>query len=302
MEILPNNEKKTGLSLALGFFDGIHSGHKKVIENAVLFAKNNGIKSAVVSFTDHPLCFLSDRKPQYILPLKDKIKKIEEIGVDYLYLLNFDEKFSQMSKGEYFNFLLNMTAPKAITTGFNHYFGKNKEGNTDFLSEICQKNNIKYEKIPPVTINNTIISSSVIRKAIMKADFMTSKSMLEYDFYIKGSVAKGQQVGAKLGFKTININYPENIIKIPFGVYCTICEIEGKTYKSVTNWGIKPTLGDKNAPVIETHILNFNENIYNKPVKITFLTKIRDEKKFGTLDELKIQIQKDAEFCLYYEN
>ena len=301
MEILLSNEKKTGLSLALGFFDGIHAGHKKVIENAVLYAKKNGLKSAVISFTDHPSCFLLNRKPQYILPLKDKITKIEKLGIDYLYLLNFDEKFSQMTKQEYFDFLVKMTKPKAITTGFNHFFGKNKEGNTKYLYEICTKKNIKYEEIPPVKINDNIVSSSSIRKALLNADLKTVKSMLNYDFYIKGTVIKGQNIGEKMNCKTINIIYPENIIKIPFGVYCTLCEVEGKTYKSVTNWGVKPTFGDKNVPVTETHILNFDENIYDKDVKITFLTKIRDEKKFGSPDELKNQIKKDTEFCLYYK-
>ena len=302
MEILFNNEKKIGLSLALGFFDGIHLGHKKVIENAVKYAKENGLKSAVISFSDHPSCFLLNRKPQYILPLKDKIKKIEELGIDYLYLLNFNKEFSQMSKEEYFNFLVKTTSPKAITTGFNHFFGKNKEGNTEFLKEICEKNNIKYEKISPVTINNEPVSSSKIRKALIQADFKTPKSMLGYDFYIKGIIVKGQQIGEKLGFKTININYPENIIKIPYGVYCTLCKINDKLYKSITNWGVKPTFGEGNSPVIETHIFNFNENIYNENAEIIFYEKIRDEKKFDTPDELKAQIKKDVEFCLYYKD
>lgn len=302
MKVLLNKEKHKDLSIALGFFDGIHIGHKKVIENAVRYAKENGLQSAVISFTDHPSCFLLNRKPEYILLLNDKIEKIKELGVDYLYFLKFNEKFSQMKKEEYFDFLIEITSPKAITTGFNHFFGKNKEGDTKFLYEICKKNSIIYDKIPPVKINNNIVSSSVIRKALLAADFKTVKAMLNYDFYIKGIVIKGQNIGKKIGYRTININYPENIIKLPFGVYCTLCEVEEKTYKSVTNWGVKPTFGENNIPIIETHIFDFNADIYDKNVKITFLTKIRNEKKFDTSDELRAQIKKDVEFCLYYKN
>ena len=299
MEVLHNCEKKTNLSLALGFFDGIHKGHKKVIENAVDFAKKNGLKSAVVSFSDHPSCLLLNRKPEYILPLRDKIEIIQKFGVDYLYIINFDLKFSQMTKENYIDFLINMTSPKAVTTGFNHFFGKDKQGNTEFLSDYCNRNNIKYTKIQPVKLNNTVISSSVIRKSIISADLKTVSSMLDYDFYIKGTVIKGSQIGGKLGFKTINIKYPENIIKLPYGVYSTFCEIDGQLYKSITNWGIKPTIKENKYPVTETHIFNFDENLYNRQVKIIFLTKIRDEMKFDTLDELKAQIKRDAEFSIY---
>ena len=300
MEIFLNNEKRKDLSIALGFFDGIHLGHKKVIENAVRYAKNNGLKSAVISFSDHPSCLILKRIPEYILSLTDKINKIRNLGVDYLYLIKFDENFSKMSKEEYFDFLIDMTAPKAITTGFNHYFGKNKQGNSDFLNEICAQNNILYTKIPPVQIKNETVSSSKIRKGIMYADFETVRVMLNYDFYIKNTVIKGQQIGEKLGYKTINLNYPKKIIKIPYGVYCTLCEIEGETYKSVTNWGVKPTFANGNSPLIETHIIGLDENLYDKTAKIIFLKKIRDEKKFDTTENLKFQIKQDVEFCMNY--
>lgn len=303
MEIFYNNEKKTNLSLALGFFDGIHLGHQKVIENAVEIAKKNNLKSAVVSFCDHPSCLILKRSPQYIIPLNDKIEKIKNLGVDYLYLIDFNQNLAQKTKEEYFNMLLEMTSPKAITTGFNHFFGKDKQGDTQFLSDMCKKNNITYTKIEPVKIQNTIISSSQIRKALLKADFATTEQMLNSKFYIKGIVQKGQQLGRKIGFETINIKYPENIIKIPFGVYCTQCHIENKNYNSITNWGIKPTVNNTLEPITETHILDFDGNLYDKPAQIFFLKQIRTEKKFDNLENLKTQIKKDVEFCKnYFEN
>ena len=301
MEIFYIPQKKENLSLALGFFDGIHKGHKKVIQSAVDFAKKNNLKSAVVSFTEHPCCLLLNRNPEYIITLEDKIKKIKDLGVDYLYLLNFDEKFSDMTKEKYFEFLCKYTCPKAITTGFNHYFAKNKQGDTKFLNEICSKNNIVYQKIEPVEIEGNIVSSSAIRNALLCADFVTVEKMLGYNFYIEGEVVKGKALGAKIGFKTINIDYPQKIIKIPYGVYCTEVKMNNKKYKAVTNWGIKPTVSNESIPVLESHITDFDRNVYGQNAQITFLCKIRDEKKFDTLSDLKFQIAKDVEFCKNYQ-
>ena len=300
MEVFYTPEKKENLSLALGFFDGIHKGHQKVIESAVNAAKKNNLKSAVVSFEQHPSCLLLKRNPEYIIPLEDKIKKLEKLGVDYLYLLTFDEKFSQLSKEDYVEYLIKMTNPKIITTGFNHFFGKNREGNTEFLNKTCKEKNIVYKKIEPIKIKNLVVSSSAIRKFLLCGNVEKAKEMLEYDFYIKGEVIDGMQLGSKLGFKTINVEYPEKIIKLPFGVYCTKVNIDGEIFNSVTNWGVNPTVSGENIPIAETHILNFDKNIYGKKVKIDFLTKIRNEKKFDTLDALKKQISKDVEFCKNY--
>ena len=302
MEVFYTPEKKINLSIALGFFDGLHKGHKKVINTAVETARKLNTKSAVISFVDHPTCLLLNRTPEYILSIEDKISTLKKLGVDYLYLLDFNKSLSEMSKEEYFKFLIEFTNPKSITTGFNHFFGKNKEGDTQFLQSECEKNNIKYQKIAPVKINEEIVSSSAIRKALMNADFDTSKKMLDYDFYIKGNVKYGQQLGRKIGFKTANIEYPDKLIKIPYGIYCTKIEYNQKEYKGITNWGIKPTISGENAPIAETHILNFDKDIYEENIKVSFLKKIRNEKKFDTLDNLKTQISKDVELCEKYFN
>lgn len=300
MEVLYSPQKKEGLSLALGFFDGIHKGHKEVILDAVKTAQNNKVESAVVSFVEHPTCFLLNRTPNYIISLDEKIEKIKDLGVDYLYLLNFDEKFAAMSKEEYFDFINKMTSPTAITTGFNHFFGKDKQGDTTFLSQICAENNIKYTTIQPIMFEDKVISSSCVRKAILNGDVDLAYKMLGYHFFVQGKVVKGAHLGTKLGFKTINLNYPEKIINLPYGVYCTKVIINDKEYNSVSNWGIKPTVSNKNQAVLETHIFDFDDNLYEKDAKILFLTKIRDEKKFDTPSDLRNQIIKDVEFCKNY--
>ena len=240
------------------------------------------------------------KMPEYILSFEDKVKKIKALGVDYLYILTFDDKFSKLSPEQYFDFILKMTSPKIITTGFNHFFGNNKLGDTNYLAKMCQNNNIAYKKIMPVKFDNHIVSSSVIRKSLKSADFKTASLLLNYDFYVKGKVTKGQKIASEFGFKTINTEYPKNIIKIPFGVYCTKVQIDNKTYESITNWGQKPTVNYNGNPLIETHILDFNENAYDKNVKIMFYSKVRDEKKFDTIEDLKKQISKDVEFCKNY--
>ena len=205
-----------------------------------------------------------------------------------------------MSKRDYFDFLCDFTKPKAITTGYNHFFAQNKEGDTRFLNEICEKNDIVYQKIEPVKIKNLVVSSSSIRNALLCANLDMAKKMLGYNFYIKGKIIKGKQIGEKIGFKTVNIKYPQKTIQIPYGVYCTKVKINNKIYPAVTNWGVKPTVQKENFPIVEAHILNFDENIYGKTINISFLTKIRNEKKFDTLSDLQKQIKKDVEFCKNY--
>ena len=175
-----------------------------------------------------------------------------------------------------------------------HYFAKDKQGDTDFLCEVCHLNNIIYQKIEPVKINDIVVSSSTIRHVIQNGDLELAKNMLGYNFFVKGNVIFGKQFGSKLGFKTINVEYPQKIIKIPFGVYCAKVEVDNKVFNAVANWGVKPTVTDENKPIIEAHLFEFAENIYGKNVKISFLTKIRNEKKFDTPVDLKKQIIEDV--------
>lgn len=295
MQIFTELNKKPNLSLALGFFDGVHLGHKKVIKSAVDFAKRNGIKSAVVTFKEHPCCFFRGICPKYILTREERLKHIEALGVDYVYLLDFNSKLCMLSAEDYLReVLVGNFSPKSISTGFNHYFGAKKSGNVILLAEKQVEYGYKYFEIPPQKVFGKTISSTVIRELLSKGQIKNANEMLGYNFSITGEVVKGQQLGRTIGFRTANLIYPNALIDLPFGVYSTFVIIDGKKYQGVTNFGIRPTVSDSHKCTLETHILDFEKDIYGKYITVEFIKMIRAEKKFKSLDELKNQIIADV--------
>lgn len=297
MEIFTELNEQKDLSIILGFFDGIHQGHKAVISTGVNFAKNNGLKSALITFNEAPAVFLNKKKKQYILTKSDKIKAIEKLGVDYLYLLDFNEEFSKLTASDYLKMLIENFHPKAITSGYNHYFGYNKSGNSDYLKLMQKEYGYEYLEVEPVKIKHGVVSSSKIREALLSGDIKNANYMLGYRFYIENKVIEGQQLARTLGFNTANLLFPEGIIEIPNGVYAVEVNFNDKNYIGIANYGTKPTVTNDTKKILEVHIMNFDEDIYGETIKVSFLDKIRDEKKFDSLTQLKEQITKDIE-CL----
>lgn len=291
------NENEEKLSLILGFFDGIHKGHKEVIHMGVQYARDNDYKSALVTFRESPAVILQQKTPQYILPIEEKIKKIEKLGVDYLYIIDFNEELAKVTAQNYLKNLVEKLHPMAITTGDNHFFGFNKTGTSDYLDLMQHSYGYRYFRILPVKYKESTISSSKIRKALSEGDLNTANLMLGYRFYVKGEVVHGRHIGRTIGFKTANLDYPDKLVKIPDGVYAVEVETDGKKYIGIANYGSNPTVTDDTKKLIEVHIVHFDENIYGKVIKVSFLDKIRDEMKFKTLSELKEQIAKDIK-CL----
>lgn len=297
MEILNKLKSNENLAIALGFFDGVHLGHKAVINAAVDYAKKNNIKSAVVTFRQSPYVALNNVKPNYIITLEEKIKAIKKLGVDYLYLSDFTEDLAKQTASDYLKNLVDDLHPKMIATGFNHYFGYNKSGGVDYLRLMQQEYGYEFKEINPIKLNEDVISSTAIRKALSNGDISKANSMLGYRFYVKNEVIKGRQIGRTIGFKTANLKMPEKMINIPDGVYAVEVEVLGKKHMGIANFGSNPTVTDDSQKLLEVHIIDFNQNIYGELVKVSFLVKIRNEKKFQSLTELKAQIEKDIE-CL----
>lgn len=296
MQIFTELNKNPELSLALGYFDGVHKGHQMVIGSAVNFAKKNGNKSAVITFKDHPCCFFYGVCPKYILTREDRLKHLEALGVDYVYILDFDSKLCMLSAEDYLkNILIDNFSPKSISTGFNHYFGAKKSGGVDLLTANQSKYGYKYFEIPPQKILNDTISSTEIRKLLSDGNIQNANEMLGYNFAITGEVVKGQQLGRKIGFRTANLVYPPELIDLPFGVYSVLVNIKGMQYQGITNFGIKPTVSETKQCSLETHILDFDKDIYGEYITVEFLKMIRAEKKFSNIDELKNQICDDIE-------
>ena len=295
MQIISNLCCIPNLSLALGFFYGVHIAHQKLIQKNVDFSKQNSLKSAVITLKQQPYCFLKHIEPKYISSRAESYKIIENLGIDYLIELDFNE-ISGMTSYEYLeNILIKYFTPKAIFTGFNHHFGLNREGDCDFLAKYQYNFGYKFEMLNSQKLNGNLISSSAIRRYIEQGDIKNANSMLGREFCVSGIVVEGNKIGRTINFPTANICYPQDIIEIPNGVYAVTVELENSQYfKGVANFGTKPTVNKTNVKTLETHILNgFNKDIYGEKIKICFEKFIRCEKKFTSIDDLKNQIKKD---------
>ena len=293
MQIIKGLKTIENLSLVLGFFDGVHIAHQKVISSAVDFAKKNQIPSAVVTLREHPVCYLKNVSSSYISERECSYKLIDNLGVDYLIELDFED-VSKLSAQKYLkNILIKYFSPVAIFTGFNHTFGHNRGGNPQFLKENQNIFNYQYYEIPPQKINNEIVSSSKIREYIKNGEICNANKMLGREFSVSGIVIEGNKIGRTIGFPTANIKYPQNIIELPSGVYSVKTVVKGKEYCGIANFGVKPTVCDNCSKILEVNIFDFNENIYSQNIEVKFLKFIRSEKKFSDLNELKEQIKLD---------
>lgn len=297
MEIVRELREIPNLSLALGFFDGVHLGHQAVINCAVDFAKENNCKSAVVTFKEHPYCYFKGASPKYILTLEDKYKYIADLGVDYLIELDFAQ-VCKMTPMQYLeDILVKYFSPRAISTGFNHKFGVDKTGNVMFLSDCQEKFDYIYFATPPQSIYGDVISSTAIRQFIKSGSVFMADTMLGRKFAVSGTVIKGKELGATIGYPTANIIYPLDIVEPPHGVYEVEVNIgeSSKVYKGLANFGIAPTVSNSGICTLETYILNFKGNLYDTDIKVSFGRFIRPEIKFSNLDELKTQIDLDIQ-------
>ena len=287
---------------ALGNFDGIHKGHQELISCAVNMAKEKGLKSAVFTFTEHPINVMSGHiVTKNILNFDDKAKIIEDMGVDYLFSFDFLE-YRQMSPEDFAKDLLAKDLKiKHAICGFNYSFGYKAMGHNEDLKLFGEKYGFGVTVIEPVLIDGLVVSSTLIRGCIEKGDLQSYLSYTGRPYILYGKVMEGEHNGRKMGFPTVNLNLDASMALPANGVYTTNTIIEDKVYPSITNVGNKPTIGDfaKNA---ETHIFNFTENIYGKPLKVEFIKMQRFEKKFDSMDDLAAQIDKDCLEAKKYHN
>lgn len=296
MEIVRELREITNLSLALGFFDGVHLGHQEVISCAVMYARDLALDSAVVTFKEHPYCYFNGVSPKYILTLEDKYKYFEELGLDYVIELDFAQ-ICKLTPSEYLeNILVKYFRPQVISTGFNHKFGVDKSGTVKFLSDHQDMYKYIYSATPPQSIYGDIISSTAIRKFIKSGSMYMASSMLGRKFSVSGSVIKGRELGRTIGYPTANIIYPLDIVEPPFGVYDVDVELEdGSLYKGLANFGTAPTVSNDGVKTLEVYILNFDGDLYGKELKVSFNQMIRPEIKFDNMDDLKAQIEFDLQ-------
>lgn len=291
MQVINSLEENKNLSLALGYFDGVHLAHKRLIQKTVELSKKSNIKSAVITFKKSPYCVLNNCEPVYITSYEDKIKLISDFGVDYLYILDFND-FKNLSADDYLNnILIKNFEPKYILTGFNHTFGKNRCGNPDFL--IKNARNYTYFELGKIDIDDITVSSTNIKKFISNGEFELANKMLSRNFSIEGTVTKGAQIARKLGFETANLIWPKDIVKPKYGVYLGSAKYNDIKCRALINFGVRPSIDKTLTETLEVHMIGFNQDIYGENLRVEFISKIRDEIKFSSYDALKAQIEKD---------
>lgn len=282
--------------LALGNFDGVHKGHQELISKAVKTAKKHGIKSAVFTFSNHPRNTIAGKKPvENIIYNEEKAELIEALGVDYLFDIPFTEGIQTMDAVDFVEKLI-VDKFKAAETfcGFNYKFGYKAGGNVKVLRTCAKEMGFTANVVNPVTVDGEVVSSTLIRGLVKSGEVDECFKYLGRNYSIGGEVVVGNRLGRILGFPTSNIMIDENMITPPNGVYVTNAIYNGTTYPSITNVGVKPTIGQYKKNM-ETHIFNFNKELYGKHIKIEFLKMTREEVKFSNVEELSAQIAKDCQ-------
>jgi riboflavin kinase/FMN adenylyltransferase len=273
--------------VALGAFDGLHRGHLSLIEKAVEQAKGRGCKTLVYSFLNHPQSVLNPSgAPLALMTFDEKIRMFDSLGVDYLALMPFSFQMAQIDPEEFLQKLAAQVVPVAIVAGFNFRFGRDGAGNAEFLEKFCVQNGIDAYIMPPVSEEGAPISSSRIRALIADGDMEAAASLLGRPYTVSGTVVAGKKLGRTIGFRTANLDYQPKLLP-RFGVYVCYAYVLGKRYESVVNVGNNPTVSDKGKVFIEANLFDCEDDLYGLRLKLEFLHKIRDEQRFGSIDQLK---------------
>ena len=283
--------------IALGSFDGLHLGHMSLINKTLELAKSNNAKSMVFTFKNHPLTIINEEiAPKLIISNHIKSSLLENIGIDILNYAEFNIEFMKISPEDFICNMLDHYNANGFIVGFNYRFGYKNLGDVELLYKLSKKLNFEVHVVDPIKINGEIISSSKIRHLVSEGDITKANYFLTRPFMLEGKVITGKQLGRKIQFPTINLDYDKKFILPRGGVYYTVVEYDNKQYKGITNIGYNPTVKDKKLSV-ETHILDFKKDIYDEFVKVYFYKRIRDEKKFDTLEYLVEQLKKDKEYA-----
>ena len=282
--------------LAAGVFDGVHLGHQAVLRTAQSAAREIGGSAVALTFDPHPAAVLRPSEvPQLLTSTESKLSLFESLGIENTLVVRFDSDFAATEASDFILQLTSATAHLAgICIGRGWMFGKNRSGNASLLRKMGEGNGFFTTEVEPLKIGDTVVSSTLIRKALLEGDLRTAESMLGRNYSLSGVVLPGAQLGRKLGFPTANLGLNNEILP-PNGVYVVRVNGSGQSLNGVANLGTRPTIGDDPKRVLEVHILNFDGDLYGQEIDVQFLESLRSEIPFENLDALKIQIAKDVD-------
>ncbi|WP_406685152.1 bifunctional riboflavin kinase/FAD synthetase [Seonamhaeicola sp. MEBiC1930] len=288
--------------VTIGTFDGVHIGHRKIIERLVNTGKLEGLKSVILTFFPHPRMVLQkDSNIKLINTIDERRSILESVGLDYLLIKEFTKDFSRLTAEDFVKELLvEKLKAKKVIIGYDHRFGRNRNADIEDLRKYGDIYGFEVEEISAQDIDDVAVSSTKIRTALIEGDITKANAFLGYNFMLIGSVTKGKGLGRQLNYPTANINIAEDYKLIPKqGAYIVKAVISGATVYGMMNIGMNPTVnGEKQT--IEVHFFNFDQNIYGEIIHIELLKRIRDEEKFESVNALKRQLNKDKEKALAF--
>ncbi|MDA1283923.1 MAG: riboflavin biosynthesis protein RibF [Proteobacteria bacterium] len=283
------------LGITIGNFDGLHLGHQKLLLNLIKFTKKRNFSSCLISFNPHPIAYFKKDKNFLIDLEQTKIELLEKMGLDFYVSIIFEEQISNFTNEEFESRVLSSCLnTKLILSGLDFKYGKNRSGNISTLKNFSLKNDIDFHTEEEVIAENfpNKISSTTIRNLIREGNVQLANKMLGRKFEIIGTVIKGDQRGRTIGVPTANLQYNDLQVELSKGVYAVRVILNNEIYSGISNYGIRPTF-NQNIPLVEVHIFDFNDDIYDKEIKVQFQEKIREEIKFEGIEELLKQIKTD---------
>ncbi len=295
-----SSPKKT--ILTLGTFDGVHIGHKKILEKVIQHTLDQEYESLVLTFFPHPRMILQERSEIKLLnTISEKVSLLEQLGIQNLVIHPFDESFSRLTAEEFVKtVLVEQFKIQKIIIGYDHRFGRNRTADINNLIEFGKKYGFEVEQISAQEINAISVSSTKIRNALHEGNMLLANKYLGYDYFLTGTVIKGKQLGRTIGFPTANLKIEEDYKLIPTkGVYIVSSQINNKTVFGMMNIGLNPTVGGEHLSV-EIHYLDFEGDLYDQKITVSILKRIRGEEKFDSITLLKEQIEKDKTQTLLY--
>lgn len=283
----------------IGMFDGVHRGHKLLIKRTIEIAEKKNAMPLVYTFFNHPV---KERKRKFITLLEEKLFLMEKIGVQFVYLVELNDDFMHLSPEAFFKEeIVKRIHAKGIVIGEDFRFGCERKGDVVYMKKLAEPSHIEVYSVPLLRLNSKIVSSSLIHNFIVSGDMENANNALGYAFFLTGSVVKGKGIGRLLGFPTANILYKNGNKVLPHtGIYVTVAETDGKLFRSITNVGFNPTFENNNKVKVEIHFIGVKKDLYGANVRLYFLQKIRDEKKFATPELLVQQIHRDVEKAKIY--
>ncbi|UOQ72004.1 bifunctional riboflavin kinase/FAD synthetase [Hymenobacter cellulosilyticus] len=292
-------------TVTTGTFDGVHLGHQKILRRLLEVAKQTGGPSVVISYWPHPRLVLepplAHPEPlniQLLSTLEERSKQLADFGVDYLLIVPFTKEFSELTSEQYIQqILLDTVGARKLVIGYDHRFGKNREGSFEHLSQHADRYGLEVEEIPREDVDALAVSSTRIRRALEAGDILTANRYLGYSYPLTGTVVRGKQLGRTIGFPTANMQVEEPLKLVPArGVYAVMATTAAGTHhQAMLNIGVRPTVAGNLDQTVETHLLDFDGDLYDQPLTVQLVARLRDEQKFNGLDELKAQLAQDAE-------